>query len=61
MAYLGAPPAVSTYEPGLELTKSRDLPFDIFTDEAAAHRWLEIEPPDSREEPNGQEGPSAHL
>ncbi len=46
VAYLGSTPSVSTYEPGLELTKSQDLPFDIFTDENEAYKWLDIESPD---------------
>jgi hypothetical protein len=44
LAYLGSPPAVSTYEPGLEVAVQSALPVALFTDESKAYEWLGVQP-----------------
>lgn len=44
VAYVGRPPQISTYQPGLEIAKERNMPFEVFTDMTACYQWLGIEP-----------------
>ena len=42
-AYVGNPPLVSTFEPGIEIAKNAGLEVEIFTDLEEAMTWLGVE------------------
>lgn len=42
-AFLGSPPLVSTFEPGIENSKNAGLAVEIFTEAEKAMAWLEVE------------------
>ncbi len=42
-AFVGSPPLVSTFEPGIELAKNAGLAVEIFTDAEKAMTWLGVE------------------
>jgi hypothetical protein len=44
IAYVGCTPAVSSYEPGIDVMKNEGLPFAMFTCIQDACDWLEIVP-----------------
>ncbi len=54
VAYVGRPSQVSSFEPGVEVARSNDLPFRLFTSRDDAIAWLGSAAPDQ-----GVERPSA--
>ena len=52
IAYVGSAPAVSTYEPGLEVARQGGFRFELFTDMSAALAWLGVS--GDAEQDNGQ-------
>ena len=44
VAFVGSAPFVTTYEPELKIAKDSNMPFDLFTDIAEAHKWLGVQP-----------------
>ncbi len=42
IAYVGKAPQISTYEPGLDLAKSEQLPFTVTTNLDKALAWLGV-------------------
>ncbi|SHO52642.1 hypothetical protein [Desulfopila aestuarii] len=46
IAYVGSPPFISSYRPGMEIAKANNLSVDLFTDIEKAYNWLGITPPD---------------
>jgi hypothetical protein len=44
IAFVGSAPQVSTYEPGLQVARESNMPFDLFTGIKEAYEWLGIHP-----------------
>lgn len=41
-AYVGIPPIVSSYKPGLKIARSSEVDVDLFTDINKAYDWLDV-------------------
>ena len=44
IAYVGNAPQISTYEPGLDIAKESNIPFDLFNNIMDAYEWLNVHP-----------------
>jgi len=42
VAYLGKSPFVSTYDPGLQIVRDSNMPFELFTNIEEAREWLGV-------------------